>query len=508
MPLREEKNQPNINDAIQRKKKPHKVHKGKTPSKSKERLSESEDKSPRLKRKKRSPPSVERGPLKKLIMEIPDVTDSDECIKNTNKKLIEELTSESDQRDNDTTLTEDTYDTETDTEDIDDDTRSNTSMEIKSEDEDVTPGMRKMEERFTQVVKKLIGPLQKSIDNYNTTKRNCKTNSKELKTIKTENKQLQTKCKKLERENHILRNRVVKIEDTLLEKNVVMHGIYEDQWEKEPDRRELIIKAIAKTVYDKDPRERLRIARSAKIISTERLGKWSKHKNRPISICFEKKSYVDCLMTNKKFLPKEVFVDRQYCEETENNRCLLRPILKYAQSMDEYARKCKLEHDTLIIKGLHYTVQTLHKLPANLSGFHVSSRSNNDTLCFFGELSPFSNFHDCPIEVENETFHSSEQYIQLQKARYFKDDQLAEEIKNSETALQCKKLGREVLNYNAEKWSEVAEEQCYTGILAKFEQNLELKQMLLSTLEKTIGEGSPDLLWGTGVHLRTKFCLD
>ena len=52
MPLREEKNQPNINDAIQRKKKLHKVHKGKTPSKSKERLSE--DKSPRLKHKKRS----------------------------------------------------------------------------------------------------------------------------------------------------------------------------------------------------------------------------------------------------------------------------------------------------------------------------------------------------------------------------------------------------------------------------------------------------------------------
>ena len=301
---------------------------------------------------------------------------------------------------------------------------------------------------------------------------------------------------------------MVKIEDTLLEKNVVMHGIYEDQWEKEPDRRELIIKAIAKTVYDKDPRERLRIAQSAKIISTERLGKWRKHSNWPISICFEKKSYIDCLMTNKKFLPKEVFVDRQYCEETENNRRLLRPILKYAQSIDEYSRKCKLEHDTLIIKGLHYTVQTLHKLPSNLSGFHVSSRSNDDTLCFFGELSPFSNFHNCPIEVEKETFHSSEQYIQLQKARYFKDDQLVEEIKNSESALQCKKLGREVLNYNVEKWSEVAEEQCYAGILAKFEQNPELKQMLLGTSEKKIGESSPDLLWGTGIHLRTKTCLD
>ena len=69
MPLREEKYQPNINEYTLKNKTVNRGHKGKTPGK------KAKGKTGLKNWIKRSPPSVEKLPAKKLIMEIPDVTE-------------------------------------------------------------------------------------------------------------------------------------------------------------------------------------------------------------------------------------------------------------------------------------------------------------------------------------------------------------------------------------------------------------------------------------------------
>ena len=49
------------------------------------------------------------------------------------------------------------------------------------------------------------------------------------------------------------------------------------------------------------------------------------------------------------------------------------------------------------------------------------SKEDAGTVGFFGELNPLSTFHPCVFKVEDNWFHSSEQYIQLKKAEYFND---------------------------------------------------------------------------------------
>ena len=58
------------------------------------------------------------------------------------------------------------------------------------------------------------------------------------------------------------------------------------------------------------------------------------------------------------------------------------------------------------------------------------------------------------------------------------------------------------------KWSDVAEDECFEGILEKFSQNPSLNNVLQKTRNKTIIEYSYDRTWGTGVPLHSPDALN
>ena len=129
-------------------------------------------------------------------------------------------------------------------------------------------------------------------------------------------------------------------------------------------------------------------------------------------------------MDNKKKLGEGIYVDYEHDQETVKNRRLLYPILKASHNTEGYKGQCKLEKDVLTIKGKCYTVKNIGDLPPELSGFHVSSKSDENTHAFFGELNPFSNFHPSPFKMDGITYPTSEHYIQSQKAKHYGDKDL------------------------------------------------------------------------------------
>ena len=73
---------------------------------------------------------------------------------------------------------------------------------------------------------------------------------------------------------------------------------------------------------------------------------------------------------------------------------------------------------------------------------------------------------------------------------------------NASEPKEQKKLGRLVKNFDEDKWNEVADEIVFQGNLAKYSQNLHLKQMLLATGDKIFVECSPyDTIWGNGLNI-------
>ena len=108
---------------------------------------------------------------------------------------------------------------------------------------------------------------------------------------------------------------------------------------------------------------------------------------------------------------------------------------------------------------------------------------------------------------EGHPFHSSEQYIQWKKACFFGDTIAQERLLNSDDALECKNIARDIRDYNKTNWNNSAEEQCFEGIKQKFLQNPRLMQFLTATGEKTLVESSYDDTWGRGLPLFDPHCL-
>ena len=144
-----------------------------------------------------------------------------------------------------------------------------------------------------------------------------------------------------------------------------------------------------------------------------------------------------------------------------------------------------MENDKLVIDGKKYGVNDLNQLPQKLHPFEVTTKSNEETLGFFGELCPFSKFFFLyNSHMKEIKYHSSEQLIQYMKAVYCGDKITAVKILGAKNAISCKQLAYQIQNYDHQGWIDAAKELCRDGIRAKFDQNPSLSRKLLSNWRK------------------------
>lgn len=113
----------------------------------------------------------------------------------------------------------------------------------------------------------------------------------------------------------------------------------------------------------------------------------------------------------------------------------------------------------------------------------------------------FSNWFVREFEMEGITYPYVEKYMMAQKAKVFKDLEMYQAILQATTPKECKALGRKVRNFDPVVWNNVKYEIVKKGNRAKFEQNTDLKQLLLETNDTIIAEASPyDKFWGIGLY--------
>ena len=359
-----------------------------------------------------------------------------------------------------------------------------------------------------KALEKLLEPLRKDIKDLTTSHKEIKLDVRNNAILQEENKMLSDRIKKIEQKHDKLLNRVCELENRLLEGNLIIRGIKEGPWETEDVRLEKIYHAMTETVLGRNYEDRLETVKLMTIKSTRRLGKYTAMRSRPISVEFHYKSDADYLMNNKKYFREGIYVDREYCKETEEKRRILRPYLQAAKRMKKYQRKCRMDGDTLVLRGLSFTADKLEDLPEELQGPNISCMKDRNTIGFFGELNPLSNFYPAPFTLDGVQYKNTEQFIQHIKAKYFNDNTTAQKILESDTAIQCQQLSREIEGFSRNDWEENAKNLCYRGIEEKFKQNYYAKNYLLETNDRTIVESSYDYVWGTGVPLRDDDCLN
>ena len=107
--------------------------------------------------------------------------------------------------------------------------------------------------------------------------------------------------------------------------------------------------------------------------------------------------------------------------------------------------------------------------------------------------------------VDGVTYKTAEHYMMAEKARLFNDHESLQRILESDTPAEAKKLGREIANWDEEKWMAHRFDIVARGNYYKFSQNPALRDFLLKTGDSILVEASPrDKIWGIGMGANTK----
>lgn len=126
-------------------------------------------------------------------------------------------------------------------------------------------------------------------------------------------------------------------------------------------------------------------------------------------------------------------------------------------------------------------------------------------ICFDnydGEFYCFSNWFETEFEADGKKFASVEQHMMYEKAMLFGNAEIAEEVLGITDPAAIKALGRKVRNYDDHLWNGMRQIVVYKSVFAKFSQNDDLKEKLLSTGDAFLAECEPsDKIWGIGMDL-------
>ena len=201
----------------------------------------------------------------------------------------------------------------------------------------------------------------------------------------------------------------------------------------------------------------------------------------------------------------DMYIEEHLPDSYEKKRKPLHNIASIARKKGKIIGKeikATVLEDYLLLDGKRYTSDQLDYLPPMFDDAKHHCLITDQQVSFLGFLCPLSNFYACTFKYKGETFTSSEQFIQVTKARLFPGNEYLEsQIMNTHEPAKIKNLGHRIRNYDDDTWkTEVTDTgTLYGGILAKFTQCPTPFHFLKKTGTRRIVEASrSDTLFGVG----------
>lgn len=139
-------------------------------------------------------------------------------------------------------------------------------------------------------------------------------------------------------------------------------------------------------------------------------------------------------------------------------------------------------------------------------GQEASNGKKHDLCLFWGHQpakdgsitkSCFSQWWIAEFLGGDRSYCCMEQFMMEQKAELFGDEEIRQQILESQDPKQMKALGRKVRGFDQELWDKAKYSIVLNGNWCKFSQNRDLRDFLLSTGDSVLAEASPyDAIWG------------
>ena len=202
---------------------------------------------------------------------------------------------------------------------------------------------------INKCIAEALQPIKDSIEKIVNSSAQIDSHDNEIKRLNVENSALESQVSELRNNMESIKSKLNQLENRSLECNLIFRGVEESLNETEDVLKDKIHRIISYTYNYHDEQSRLSAVRCCIIRRCKWLGRPNPHRPRPISAEFESKKDMDAILEYKYYLPKGVFADKEYCEDTERKRRILRPILRAAKMKPELKLKSHMEYDKLVI---------------------------------------------------------------------------------------------------------------------------------------------------------------
>ena len=360
-------------------------------------------------------------------------------------------------------------------------------LEMFAKLESVDSVIGKMDKRsvlLNKAVQSLIDSLQFSQSEIVDLKKENAALKKRMDDLETEDKRAQYQV-------NLADEKIDRIETFTKKKNLILEGIPEVQGGKE------IVEKTMCTMFDQ-----LAVNNGINFEACYRVGPFNKHRTRPILVTFEKQSDRDMIYAKRMDLKRTADFQRVWINEdlgaiSKRKRGLIRLISKEAQSQ---GIDCRTGKYALHIDDEKYDGDNLDDLPPKLHPTYLKQMQiDESTIAYQSEFAPFSNFFSCQFVCGSHKFFCLEQAFQFVKAKTMNRPLTATRIYLSRDVRLIKKMGDEM--GTSEAWEGRKFDVMYQCLKRKFEQNDDLKTLLLKTGNMELVEATPDRLWGCGATL-------
>ena len=364
---------------------------------------------------------------------------------------------------------------------------SNTSTpKRKCKEMSFSPETSDLEDKWAKLLDQKLQPLHEKVDQVLSSTTHVKGLENEIKLLKSENQSLKEKIENLE--NYSRKN------------NIRLYNIPEN---KNEDIESIVIDLANRHLHYGQSKFNERTFKNV-----HRLGRAKSGITRHVIARF-------CNYKDKKLLlgirgslkeRERISISDDYSVDTAQNRKEIFPAYKAIQEKlqesGESNNEVYLKQDKLSFKGKWFAVDELENLPTGFSPSELSTPHKNDITAFFSRRSPLSNHYKCVFKVKGETYNCLEQYLMIQKATLFGDQQSVVALATEQNPVSQKRIGAKIANFRKDVWKAEAGKILYEGLCAKFSQNPKLKEFLLETKDTELCEANPrDSFFGIGIGL-------
>lgn len=182
-------------------------------------------------------------------------------------------------------------------------------------------------------------------------------------------------------------------------------------------------------------------------------------------------------------------------------------VVRAASTMKEYNTAVVRDY-AILLHGVQYTARQLESLPLPLRPSSLAVKKSDQALVFFTKFSVLSNHHPSTFVLEDNTFHSMEQYLAFKKAELANNTSLMEKAMHVQDPAEAKSILNALRNECSQDWQGHMSSIAAIGLRAKFGQNKDLADYLKNTEGLHLGEASNNQSWGIGMTLEDKHVLD